>query len=85
VRGLLARLEHSIENADDAPTTAQVEAYQFAVTPLSGLVDQWRQLKETDLKSLNEQLKRQHLAILNLNTSKYDKDMEDELEMGDEE
>jgi hypothetical protein len=82
---MLARIEHSIESADEAPTAAQFEAYQTAVKPLSGLVDQWRQLKETDLKSLNEQLQRQHLALLNLDTSKFDKDMEDELEMGDEE
>jgi len=85
VRGLLARIEHSIESADEAPTAAQFEAYQIALKPLSGLVDQWRQLKETDLKSLNEQLKRQHFALLNLDTSKFDHDMEDELEMGDEE
>jgi hypothetical protein len=84
VRGMLARIEHSIESADEAPTAAQFEAYQIAVKPLSGLIDQWRQLKETDLKSLNEELKRQHLALLNLDTSKFDQDMEDELEMGDE-
>jgi hypothetical protein len=85
VRGLLARIEHSIESADEAPTAAQFEAYQIALKPLSGLVEQWRQQKETDLKSLNEQLKRQHFALLNLDTSKFDHDMEDELEMGDEE
>jgi hypothetical protein len=34
---------------------------------------------------LIEQLKRQHLALLNLDTSKIDHDMEDELEMDDEE
>jgi hypothetical protein len=84
VRGILARIEHSIENADEAPTAAQVEAYQTATRPLAGLIEQWRLLKETDLKALNEQLKRQHLALLDLDTSKFDQDAEDEIEMGDE-
>ena len=84
VRGILARIEHSIENADEAPTAAQVEAYQTTAKPLSGLIEQWRQLKATDLKTLNEELQRQHLAVLSLDTSKFDLDAEDEIEMGDE-
>jgi len=76
----------SIESADEAPTAAQFEAYQIA---LKRRFPAWStsggKLKETDLKSLNEQLKRQHFALLNLDTSKFDHDMEDELEMGDEE
>ena len=84
MRGILARIEHSIENADEAPTAAQVEAYQTTAKPLSGLIEQWRQLKATDLKTLNEELQRQHLAVLSLDTSKFDLDAEDEIEMGDE-
>jgi photosystem II stability/assembly factor-like uncharacterized protein len=85
VRTILARLEHSIENADEAPTTAQVEAYQTTVKPLAGLIEQWQQLKKTDLKALNQLLERQHLALLNLDTSKLDHGLEDEIEMDDEE
>ena len=85
VRMQLARIEHSIESADEAPTAAQVEAYQVTAKPLSSLMEQWRQLKQTDLKALNEQLKRQHLASIDLDTSKLDHDAEDQLELGDEE
>ncbi|HWG21789.1 MAG TPA: hypothetical protein VG225_14755 [Terracidiphilus sp.] len=84
VRTQLARLEHSIENADEAPTAAQLDAYQITVRPLAGLIEQWRQLKGTDLKSLNEQLRRSHLAVLNLDTTRMDHGVEDQLEMGDE-
>jgi photosystem II stability/assembly factor-like uncharacterized protein len=85
VRTVLARLEHSVENADAAPTSAQNEAYETVVKPLAGLMEQWRQLKETDLKSLNRQLERLHLAVLNLDTSRIDHSLEDQIEMDDEE
>ena len=82
IRLVLARLEHSIENADAAPTAAQQEAYSTTVKPLAGLLDQWKQLKQSDLKSLNEQLKRDHLAAITLDTSEFDRNAEDEIEMG---
>jgi hypothetical protein len=81
----IARLEHSIENADEAPTAAQAEACDTADKPLDGLIDQWRKLKGTDLKSLNSELRKQHLAVINLDTRELDRGREDELEMGDEE
>jgi len=81
----IARLEHSIENADEAPTAAQSEAFEVAEKPLAGLLEQWRQLKKTDLKSLNDELIKQHLAIIELDTRKFDRSREDELEIGDEE
>jgi photosystem II stability/assembly factor-like uncharacterized protein len=84
VRLTLARLEHSIENADVAPTAAQGEAYETTAKPLAGLLDQWRQLKQAELKSLNDQLKREHLAIITLDTREFDRNAEDEIEMGDE-
>ena len=80
----LARIEKEIENADQAPTEAQVEAWHLTAQPLAGLLDQWQQLKKTDLKALNEQLARKHLALLDLNTGKIDHDVEDQIEMGDE-
>jgi hypothetical protein len=84
LRLTLARLEHSIENADAAPTAAQEEAYSVTLKSLAGLLDQWRQLKQTDLKSLNEQLKRDHLAAIDLDTREFNRKAEDELEMGDD-
>jgi hypothetical protein len=84
VRLTLARLEHSIENADVAPTSAQEEGYATTVKPLAGLLDQWKQLKQSDLKSLNEQLKRDHFAVITLDLREFDRNSEDEIEMGDE-
>jgi hypothetical protein len=54
------------------------------VKPLASLLDQWKQLKQADLNSLNEQLKRDHLAVITLDTREFDRNSEDELEMGDE-
>jgi photosystem II stability/assembly factor-like uncharacterized protein len=84
VRLGLARIEKQIEGADQAPTEAQVEAWHITAQPLAGLLDQWQQLKRTDLKALNEQLTREHLALLDLDTVKIDHDVEDQIEMGDE-
>jgi hypothetical protein len=84
VRLDLARIEKQIENADVAPTEAQVEAWHITAQPLSGLLDQWQQLKRTDLKTLKEQLARKHLALFDLNTGKIDHDVEDQIEMGDD-
>jgi photosystem II stability/assembly factor-like uncharacterized protein len=84
VRLALARIEKQIENVDQAPTDAQVEAWHITAQPLAGLLDQWQQLKQTDLKALNRQLEREHLALLDLNTRKIDHDVEDQIEMGDD-
>jgi hypothetical protein len=62
LRLTLARIEKQIENADQAPTDAQVEAWHITAQPLAGLLDQWQRLKQTDLKVLNRQLEREHLA-----------------------
>ncbi len=84
VRMQLTLLEHSIENADEAPTAGQMDAYQVAAKPLPGLMDQWKQLKQTDLKALNEQLQRQHLALIDLDTREFDRRNDDQVEMGDD-
>jgi hypothetical protein len=57
----------------------------IAEKPLDGLIEQWRQVKQTDVKALNERLKKLHLAVIDLNTREFDRNREDELEMGDEE
>jgi photosystem II stability/assembly factor-like uncharacterized protein len=85
VRMILARLEHTIEAADAAPTTAQSEAAETASKPLDGLIEQWEKVKASDVKALNIELKKQHLAAIDLDTRGLNRRLEDELEMGDEE
>ena len=85
VRAQLARLEHEIEAADTAPTTTQAETGLRAEQPLAPLLQQWQQLKQTDLNSLNKQLQRSHLAILDLDTNRIDREEQEEIDMGDEE
>jgi photosystem II stability/assembly factor-like uncharacterized protein len=84
VRTQLARLEHSIQNADAAPTTAQVEASQEIAKPLPALLEEWEAVKKTDLKAINEQLRKQKLPQLSLNTHVIDHDVEDQIEYSDE-
>jgi photosystem II stability/assembly factor-like uncharacterized protein len=84
VRTQLARVEHSIQNADAAPTTAQVEAYEITAKPLASLLEQWDNVKKTDLKALNLQLREKHLPLLVLDTHVIDHDVEDQIELGDE-
>ena len=85
LRVQLARIEHSIQNADMAPTAAQVEAYATLAKPLNDLLDQWSALKSSDLKALNNMLRLQHLPLLQLDTTMIDHDVEDQIELGDEE
>ena len=85
VRTQIARLEHSIEAADAAPTAAQSEAAGIAEKPLDGLIEQWEKVKASDVKALNVELKKQHLALIDLDTRELNRSREDELEMGDEE
>ncbi len=83
LRTALARLEHSIQNADAAPTAAQIEAAEITAKPLAGLLQQWDALKKSDLKALNQQLGKQHRALLSLDTHTIDHDVEDQIEIGD--
>jgi hypothetical protein len=85
VRSQPARLEHEIEAADMGPTTAQSEACRTVAKPLAGLLNQWQQLKQTDLKALNEQLQRAHLGELALDSHKIGPEDEDQIDMGDDE
>lgn len=83
VRVQLVRIEHSIQNADVRPTAAQVEAYAIAVKPLPDLLAAWDKVKKTDLRALNAERARAHLAALELNTDRIDHDVEDQIEIGD--
>ncbi len=85
VRMQFARVEHEIQDADEAPTASQQEAYHTAWKPLASLVEQWNQGKQGDLKAINEKLQHQHLSMLRLNTSTIDHSVEDQVELGDEE
>ncbi len=82
-RAQAARMEHEIQKADEAPTTAQVVAAKASIEPIDSLVAQWNQLKATDLKALNDQLQKMNLATLKLNTFRIDHDVEDQIELGD--
>jgi photosystem II stability/assembly factor-like uncharacterized protein len=84
VRTQLARIEHSIQNADTAPTAAQIEAYEITAKPLSSLLEQWDNIKKTDLKALNAQLRDKHLPLLVLDTHIIDHNVEDQIELGDD-
>jgi hypothetical protein len=77
-------MEHAIQNADEAPTTAQVEAVQITTKPLGDLLQQWEQLKQTNLKALNRELEQQHLSALKIDTTRIDHDVEDQIQVGDE-
>jgi photosystem II stability/assembly factor-like uncharacterized protein len=82
VRMSLLGSEREIEAADCAPTTTQVQAAQSAGKPLADLLQQWEQVKRNDLKSLNEQLKQSHLALLDLDVRRIDEDEVEGLVMG---
>jgi hypothetical protein len=83
VRSQLARLEHSIQSADAAPTTSQTAAAGEIAKSLPDLLNQWNQLKATDLKAINEQLRKQNLPLLSIDTRVIDHDVEDQIEYGD--
>ena len=85
VRTQLARLEHSIENADAAPTTSQTAGAAEIAKPLPDLLEQWNQLKSTDLKAINQQLRNQNLPLLSIDTRIIDHGVEDQIEYGDDE
>ena len=84
VRTGLARIEHSIQNADAAPTAAQAEAFELTSQPLNQLLDQWQAMKKTDVSSLNDQLRVLRLPPILLDTFRIDHDVEDQIEIGDE-
>ena len=83
-RTQIARLEHELQKADEAPTTTQAAAVQASLQPLDALLVQWEQLKTTDLKALNQQLLKDHLQALQLSTFRLDHDVEDQIQVGDE-
>jgi len=84
VRTTLARIEHSIQNADAAPTTTQLETWKETEKPLGDLLKQWEAIKQTDVKAINDQLLKMKLPLLSLDTHKIDHDVEDQIELGDE-
>jgi hypothetical protein len=84
VRTQIARMEHEIQKADEAPTAAQVEASQITAKPLNDLLQRWEQLKQTNLKALNRELEEDHLSALKLDTTRIDHDVEDQIQVGDE-
>jgi len=84
VRLQLARMEHTVQSADIAPTTAQVEAYEGLKKPLADLLRQWNTLKASDVKALNDSRRKLGLPLLSLDTRIIDHAVEDQIELGDE-
>jgi hypothetical protein len=80
----LARMEHTVQNADAAPTTAQVDAYEDLKKPLADLIEQWNTLKASDVTALNESLHKLGLPLLSLDTRIIDHAVQDQIEVGDE-
>jgi hypothetical protein len=80
----LARMEHTVQSADIAPTTSQIEAYDGLKKPLTDLIDQWNTLKASDVKALNDSLHKLGLPLLSLDTGIIDHAVEDQIELGDE-
>jgi hypothetical protein len=84
IRSQMARLEHSIQNADAAPTTSQIAGAAEISKPLPALLEQWSQLKSTDLKAINQQLRKKNLPLLSIDTRIIDHNVEDQIEYGDD-
>ncbi len=84
-RSQIARLEHELQKADEAPTTAQMAAAKASLEPVDTLLQQWNQVKATDVKALNEQLIKSNENALKLDTFRIDHDVEDQIEVGAEE
>ena len=62
----------------------QVEAYEVTAKPLASLLEQWDNVKKTDLKALNAQLREKHLPLFVLDTRIIDHNVEDQIELGDD-
>jgi hypothetical protein len=80
----LARMGHTVQSADIAPTTAQVEAYESMRKPLADLIEQWNTLKANDVKALNDSLHKLGPPLLSLDTRIIDYAVEDQIEFEDE-
>ena len=80
----LARMEHTVQSADVAPTTAQVQAYESIRQPIADLIQQWNQIKATDVKALNEMRRKKGLPLFSLDTHLIDHNVEDMIEVGDD-
>ena len=80
----LARMEHTLQSADAKPTTAQSETYDAMKQPVADLIQQWNQLKATELKALNEVRRKRGLPLYVLDTHLIDHSVEDMIEVGDD-
>jgi photosystem II stability/assembly factor-like uncharacterized protein len=69
VRSQLNRLQHEMQSADVAPTSAMVVACAATKQQLAEALARWNTLKTTELPKVNAQLKRAKLPTLALDTS----------------
>jgi ABC-type phosphate transport system auxiliary subunit len=68
LNGQLASLLDIIQDADVDPTTQVLQTTQDRVAAARSLLDQWTQLKQTDLSALNRQLSSAGLPVIDLGT-----------------
>jgi hypothetical protein len=64
VNGQLASLLDIIQDADADPTTQVIQTTQDRLAALRSLLDQWNQLKQTELGALNQLLRGAGLPVI---------------------
>ena len=64
LQGELGVLLEILQGADAPPSTQAVAAVRAADQSLAKLLEQWRELKDQEVKTLNEQLRQANLPIL---------------------
>jgi hypothetical protein len=65
VNGQLLQLLQLVEGADAAPTPQAVAAALQTHKALDALLERWSELRERDLKAVNDQLRRAELPVIN--------------------
>lgn len=81
-RDKVFEMQHSIQNADLAPTTQQVAASHTALQAVTPLLAQWNTLQTQDLAPVNAELKQHGLQPLDPQATMNTKDL-DVVESGD--
>ena len=76
----MGALYGEVDRADAMPTSAQQNAMTQTHARFSTVMKQWAELKQTDLPSLNQQLRRANLPELHLESTMPDPDESEDIE-----
>jgi photosystem II stability/assembly factor-like uncharacterized protein len=68
LNGGLANLLAAVDSADAAPTTQAVAMFDQVEQALEEQLEQWSQLRKTDLQALNQELKQAGTAVIDLDS-----------------